>query len=249
MTDYQGAKYGAVEFPLPAQGSGIGGAGATLLQDADPALFYLLEFYAACIKHHIGSRLLSEVASVGADDVITSAVADTAPVNPEDFLVDTHFRFPLLCAYRKESKFENIGQHKNSIGEVEVAYVLPPLGPGEAERLLPILRAVAMLLDNRTELGMEPSYTPTGAVRGYPVWGLTGITKIEVKSVEYGGYAPTEKLFFPSVVLKLEITEESDLVVNEFEIMEAADVNIDVADPFTDTTVSDVVQIDVDTTQ
>lgn len=241
MTDYQSFSHGNVTFPLSVL------SGNTLLQDADPILFYLLEYYEACIKKHVEPRLMSEVSQIGCT-LIPSSVESSAPLSPENFLVDSHFRFPLLAADRKGSKYEFNGQYKNSVSEIEVSYVLPPLGPGEAERLMPILRAVASVLDNRTEQGMDPSYTPTGGTAGGLVWSLAGLNKIEVKSVSYGGYAPTEKLFFPAVVLKVETTEQFDLVNTDFETMAGADVNVDVEDPPTDTTVSDFLQFEVDTT-
>jgi hypothetical protein len=54
MTDFASFKHGGVTFPLPASGSGLGGAGAALLRDCDPGLFYALEFCASVIDTHIG---------------------------------------------------------------------------------------------------------------------------------------------------------------------------------------------------
>lgn len=240
MTDYASFKYGAVQFPLPV-GDGIGGVGASLLRDADPALFYLLEFYAAVIRRHVGGRLLAEVAA-GSIEQITKAVAETLPLNPEHFLVENQLNFPLLAAYRKGSKFQDIGGQKHSVDELDVSYVLPPLQAGEAERLLPILKAVASILDNRTEQGMDPLYTPTGSTAGALVWGLAGVTSAEVKGVTYGGYSPTDELFFPAVVLHVELKERSDVAVTEFESFNGADVSLDLEDPVQETVITDFVQ-------
>ncbi len=245
MTDYAGLKHGAVQYPLPTGGSGNGGPGASLLRDADPAVFYLLEFYKSVLQTHLGARLLAEASSSGAEQ-IELAVAETLPLNPEQYLVEHQIKFPLLAAYRKSTKFEDIGGQKHSVDEIEVAYVLPPLQAGEAERLLPILKAVVSVLDNRTEQGMDPAYTPSaslGAAAGDLVWELAGVASANVKSATYGGYTPAESLFFPAVILTVELKERSDVAVTEFEDLSGANVSIDLEDPVQETTVADFVQI------
>lgn len=244
MTDYASFQVGATQYPLPTNGTGIGGFGASLLRDADPAVFYLLEFYASVLRTHVGPRLIAEAASGGMEQ-ITTAVAETLPFNPEPFLTEQHVGFPLLAAYRKSSKFEDIGGQKHSVDEIEVAYILPPLQAGEAERLLPILKAVAGCIDNRTEQGMDPAYTPTAPTgsAGDLVWERAGVTSAGVKSVSYGGYGPTETLYFPAVILTVEVKERSQVVVTEFGLHNGETTSIDIFDPVQETTVSDVVQV------
>jgi hypothetical protein len=239
MTDYASFKHGAVTFPIPASGSGIGGIGSSLLRDADPALFYLLEYCANVIQRHVGPRLLAESGAVGFD-AITTAVAETLPLNPEPFLTEQHLLFPLLTAYRKSSKFTNIGGLKHSVDEIELSYVLPPMSGGEAERLYPILKAVASVVDNRLVQGMDPLYQPTGAALGANVWEQSGVTFAEVKTVTYGGYEATDELFFPAVVMMIEVTERSDAAVTEFELLDRVQANIDIEDPVQETAVADV---------
>lgn len=237
MTDYQGFKHGSVEFPLDT------GSANSLLRDADPALFFLLEFYKSVLETHIEDRLL-EVADA-CDAPITAGVAETLPLNPETFLTEEHIRFPLLAAYRKNSKLEFIGGAKHSVDEFDVAYVLPPLDPGQQEQIMPILKAVGSVLINRTEQGMDPSYTPTGGTAGAQVWQTAGVAEADVKGLSYGGYAPTEDLYFPCVILQVELKEKSDVLVGEFDEWTRLDANIDIEDPEQETTVSDVVQIQI----
>ena len=247
MSDYQGLKYGAVQFPLPVGASALGGPGATLLRSADPPLFYLLEFYKFLLEFHLGARFLAEVASGGVEQ-IESMVAETLPLNPEAFLVEEHLRFPLLAAYRKSTKFQFIGRQKHKVDDVEVAYVLPPLQAGQAERLLPILNAVVALLDNRTEQGFDPSYTPTeptGAA-GDPFWKRAGLVSAGVTGATYGGYAPTDGLYFPAVILSVELKERSDPDFTEFEESAGASATIDVQDPSDGTVVEDLAQLSYD---
>lgn len=240
MTDYASFKYGATTYPLPV-GNGIGGVGASLLRDCDAPLFYLLEFYTAVLQRHIGQRLLAEAASCGANQIATP-VADVLPFNPEPYLTEEYLRFPLLTAERKSSKFEFIGGQKHSVSDVEVCYVLPPLQAGEAERLIPILHAVANVIDNRTEQGMDPSYAPTASTAGALVWTLAGVASAGVTHVDYGSLNASDDLFFPCVILRVELKERSDVALTEFENFNGANVDIDLKDPVQETTVSDFIE-------
>lgn len=207
MTDFSSFEYGRTYFPLAASASG-----STLLQDADPAIFYLLEFYASVLNTHMGERFLAEAASASAGR-ITSAVAETIPLNPETFLTSENFSFPLLCAARLSSRFVYQGQQKFAVSRVKVDYVLPPLTGGAAELLTPILHAVAAIIDNRTERGFDPSYTPTDGSAGDLAFATAGVARAKVIEVSYGDYALTEKLAFPCVTLFVELHEESRLSV------------------------------------
>lgn len=240
MTDYQNFSYGGTHYPLASSSEW------TLLKDADPALFYMLEFYAAVLRTHLEPRFLAETAAAGATK-LTSIVAETVPLNPEAYLTAEQFRFPLLCAYRQRTNFDYEGQSKVAIDTFEVSYVLPPLTPGAAERLSPILYAASSVLDNRTERGFDPAYKPTDADNlGDPVWEIAGVARAEVKSVKYGGFGLTEKLFFPAVMLTVELQSISKLDDSTtFLPFTRADVQVDLPVP-NETTLEKVVEFQVD---
>lgn len=229
MTDYGAFKYGAVAYPIPLSGSGLGGAGASFLRDADPALFYVIEFYKAMIETYIGARLLQEAAAVGLTK-ITAPVAEWLPLDPEPYLLESHVRFPLLAAYRKASKFEWYGRSKNIVDEVEVVYCLPPMTPAESERMLPSLHAIARLLDSRTEQGFDPNYTPSAptGTAGESWWKRAGLTGAGFKSATYGSFMSAESLYFPAVVMTLELKEQSAYDVAALEQYTGVDVHEDV---------------------
>lgn len=237
MSDYSSFTYGSTLFPLV-------GPSASLLKDADPALFYLLEFYRSILETHLGSRLLAESALAGVTS-ISSAVAEVLPLDPAPFLVQNHLKFPLLAAYRTKSKFEWEGTYKFSVDDVEVVYVLPPLEPGQAERLMPILRAAARIIDSRTEQGRDPAYTPSGGAAGDSFWQPAGLASAGVREVSYGAFEPADRLFFPAVRLVVEMRERSEFPLSAFEDFEGGAVDIDVHDTATDTTLERVVQIEV----
>lgn len=246
MTDYQSFKYGAVTYPLPALDSGVGGLGASLLRDADPAIFYLLEFYESLINTHIHPRMMAEVVA-GNIGQIEAAVAEILPMSPEPFILENQLKFPLLAAYRKHTKFRRIGQTKHSVDDIEVSYVLPPLQAGEAERLMPVLAAIVRLFDNRTEIGADPSYTPsspTGAP-GDSFWVRAGLASATVTAASYGGYAPTEGLYFPAVTISVEVMERSDYALDGFEEFSGSTVRVDVQDSGTGTTVPGVAEFEI----
>lgn len=240
MTDYGSFKYGNVQYPLPASGSGLGGVGASLLRDADPALFYLLEFCESILRTHLESRFTYEATACGAQH-IGSIVSETLPLDPVPFLTEQHIKPPLLAAYRKSGKPIWIGSTKHSVDDIELVYVLPTLQAGEAERLLPILRAVAAVLDNRIEQGFDPAYTPTSptGTAGESWWKRAGVVKAGVMGVSYGEYAGANGLFFPAVTMNIEMTERSDFALDTYDELDRVDADIDID------TVTEVVQIQV----
>ncbi len=243
MSDFQSFKHGGTTFPLSTSD------GYSLLRSCDKAIFYALEYFASVIETHIGDRFVIEAAAAGQERV-ASAVAETLPVNPENWLTSEHIRFPLLSLYRKSSTFRLIGQRKISTHTLELSYVLPPMTAAEAERLLPILHAVEVLLDNRCEQGFDPSYTPstpTGTAGESP-WGAAraGLTKVGITASTTGAYTPTADLFFPAVVMTLEMEERSEAIISELKEFGGADIAIDLPADGNGDAISDFVDIDAE---
>ncbi len=235
MTDHAGFKHGGVTFPLAAS------TAQKLLRDADPCVFYMLEYYAQVIRTHIGARLLAEVSGM---DLLTAVVADTIPMNPEPYLLEKQTKLPILGVHRKSTTFEYMGTRKLAVNTMEVVYVLPPMQAAEAERILPILHAIAAVIDNRTEQGFDPAYTPTtpAGSAGEKVWAAdrAGLARVEVTAQEFGGFAASPELFFPAVVLTVVAKERSEGLVTELEAFAGPTVALDHVSP-DDTTVDDLV--------
>ena len=222
MPDYAGFQHGGTTFPVTESLTN------SFLRDADPAVFYALEYYKAVIETHIGDRLLAEASAVGAVQV-AKAVEQTLPLNPEPFLLEQHIKFPLLALYRRNGTWRMVGQRRAINETVELAYVLPPMQAGEAERLMPVLKAVTAIIDNRTEQGFDPTYTPTDGSAGDVVWSanFAGMMTVEVQRVEYGDYQPTETLFFPAVVIQVQMTERADTAATDFVTFDGGDVTVE----------------------
>ncbi len=224
MTDDASFKSGGSSFPLDDSTAN------SLLRDADPAIFYGLEFFKSILETHLSDRWLAEL-TASSSEQITSIVGDTLPLNPEAYLSEEHITFPLLALYRKSSTFRFLGHRKLSTDELDCVYVLPPLHAAEAEKLLPILRAVTAVIDNRTELGWDPGYTPSSptGTAGEQVWAAAraGLARVEVMSAQYGGYAPSPDVFFPAVIIPMRMEERSDPDLTELATFDGLDAAID----------------------
>jgi hypothetical protein len=242
MADYQSFKHGAAEFPLALTASTT----QSLLRDADPFVFYALEFFARVLNVHIGDRLEEEASNVGMER-ITSAVAETLPYHPGEYLTRSHVKFPLLAIDRKEGKFDFQGQRKRTVDTFDVFYVLPPLNSGEYECLKPILKAVVSVIDNRTELGFDPSYTPTtpAGTAGERVWSedRAGVDRVDVTGADWKGGFAVGDLFFPCVVISIAAVQGYDVVTTELEEFDGANVSLDHYDPATESTDTDFIAL------
>ncbi len=225
MTDYASGKLGGIQFPVaPAITNG-------LFKDADPALYYAADFFAAMIRTHIGARLVAEAAAVGYP--VTDAVMQVFPWDPAPFLHALMAKLPLLAIHRKSAKYteHTVGRRRRS-ASVDVIYVLPPLKGSEMQRLAPVLQAVGAILNNRLELGMDPTYTPPGGAPGGKVWKAAGIDRILFESDSIGAYADAEKdLYLPCWTGNLLVHETSAGVAADFLKLSAIGVQIDLASP------------------
>jgi hypothetical protein len=239
MAEDQNFYYGAVDFPLTSDTTN------SLLRDADPAIYYALEFFAQVITTHLGDRLVAEATAVGATQ-ITSAVAETLPIDPEQFLTEEHIRFPLLTLHRESTSYKFITKRRRANHKLKLAYILPPLRAAEAERLLPILHAVGSLIDQKAVQGRDPAYTPTAPVgtAGEFVWSNSraGLASVEVKESSTGAFSASTDLFFPAIVMTVEMSElaDSNACDGEYVSFEGADVEVDQRQDFDGTTLESV---------
>ena len=92
MADFGTFQYGGTAYPLTASTAN------SLLRDADPSLYYALDYFAAMITQHVGARLIAE--SAGFSSPITAAVVQVAPMDPAPYLLQQQFKFPLLSVSR-----------------------------------------------------------------------------------------------------------------------------------------------------
>src|SRR5882672_3272224 len=241
MADWGTFKVGGTTYPLTASTSN------SALLDSDPSIFYTLDYFGAMLVQHMGARFMAEVVKTGLKGTdgkaITSVVGSKLGYDPGPYLTQSQVKFPLLAAYRDNAVFsEKSVTHERDTTVVQVLYVLPPLSPGQAERLTPLLHSVNNILFERTEVGADPSYTPPGGTLGARVWLRSGMDMVGFTSARYTGFSEGSDLYFPAWQATLSIAELTDWVSSAFQNFSGADVHEDLRDDPTNTTILDVVQ-------
>lgn len=217
-----------------------------LLRDADPAVFFALDFFAYVIETYVGDRLMSAVNDAGATR-IKKPVAYQLPYNPEPFLTEQQIAMPLLAIYRKSSTFNLLtASSRQETGTLDLVYVLPPLDSEQMERVGPILHAIAVAIDNRAHYGSDPGYTPPGGTLGATVWhpDVSGVSKMSVVRATYGAFEPSAELFFPALVLELESRETQ---AADYSALNTTHANLSMVEDLKDndgTKVADFVTVD-----
>jgi len=242
MADFDQFGYGASVYPLTSSTS------SSLLRDADPALFYLLEFLSWGLGHYLDARITAATNQVPSLSIVSRAVAYSTPLNPAPFLTQQQFKFPLLAIYRVDDELRDQSQvWRTNDCTLAIEYVLPPLDSAQAEQLIPLLKSARDVVDRLCRVGHHPSFTPTGGTAGAGPFGPSfgGIAAIDVKRAKFGAYPNTEgKLDFPAVVLECVMTERTEPVTGALEAFKAADVHVDSKASDTDTTLTDLVVVD-----
>ncbi len=167
---------GGVAYPLPSSITN------SLLQDADPSLFLVLDFAKYVVNTYVGPRLVAAASNLSssfpailaAGQPIAAGVAQAFPYAPATQYLDTQLQFPLLAAYRKRGLTGRLtASYEHDRTYFDLVYALPPLDAAGAERLTPVLAAVAQALRYKFTQGVDANYTPpySGAVAGSYVWG------------------------------------------------------------------------------
>lgn len=227
MPDYGAFEVGGTLEPLSTTSV------QTLLRDADPALYYALDFFAYLITTYPGPRLLS-AAQLAQATKITSAVAQKYPVLPQSQLQENQFAFPLLCIGRRRTQTRrHTAGWESDRCSFDLLYVLPPLTSGQSEMILPILKAVYDCLRHKTTQGFDPGYTPPGGSLGQQPWALAGIESIgfghelnESESADYGFLEGAGNLLFPTLRMMGYVVER-DMYVPAANKYAGGDIEID----------------------
>lgn len=220
-------------MPLPEYGSfQIGGAlypltttsGNTPLQDADPAIYFALDYWASMLNVYLGARMLAEASASGLtwknSAGTPSVVVQQYPYDPGPFLQDAQFQFPMLAAWRTTEKYnQKAASYLDDTGKVSVAWMLPPLTAGQAERLLPFLRAGKDVLRSRTVQGWDPNYTPPGGSGPLPgpfSAAFANLEEIGFTDGVHGAMPGSGNLSFPTLLMNGYIIERDNDVPDAF---------------------------------
>lgn len=234
MADYEKFRWGGVTFPLTASTS------QSLLRDADPALYWALDFWKSMITTHVGARLLAELATMQGVP-IAAAVADTAHFDPGPYLVDhSEFKFPLLAAYRVEDVFrDRTVTWEDTESQWELVYITPALNWVTARRLTPLFRAIGLVVANRTHQGFDPTYQG-----GALVWGpaYANLEKITVQKARHGVFPDGQGVVYHCLTMTVSVREIVSAAPGDLSPLEGIDTNAQVKDG--STTVDAVVETD-----
>ena len=209
----------------------------SLLVDADPALFYALDFFAYLINTYPGPRLLA-AAQLAQATKIVKPVAQKYPVLPQAALQENQFAFPLLCiGLRRTQTRRHTAGWESDRCSFDLLYVLPPLSPAQSELIYPILKAVYDCLRHKTTQGYDPGYTPPGGTLGQQPWALAKIESIgfghelnEAESADYGFLEGAGNLLFPTLRMMGYIVER-DMYVPAANKFSGGDIEIDLLAP------------------
>lgn len=209
VAQYNTFAHGATVFPIS------GALSNTFLRDADPAVYWCLDFFDFVLTKYLGDRIVTEASACGAP--IDQAVAYALPDNPAAYLTEEQARFPLLAIDRVRDAVQNrTVTWRDSTNEWKLYYVLPPLSPGQRERIKPALRAVARVIDARLEAMGDPTYRNGARVFGA---GYANLEKIGLTGVEYGDWDAGDGLTFPAVTMTLQVVERDMPVAGAFEAL------------------------------
>jgi hypothetical protein len=236
---------GGIYLPLPTVSAN------SLLRDADPALFYALDFWAYVIKTDVGARLLQASQAAGVKQ-IAQAVAQSYSYLPTQTQLENELEFPALCVSRKRTMTgRKTAAWSHDRGLFELLYVLPPLSAGQTENVYPILKAIEVSLRHKTEQGWDPAYTPPGGTLGQQAWLLqfAGVESVGfgdpyrdvAEMSEFGGFEGTGNLFFPCLKMSGYFVEKNNPLAGQNKYT-GADITADLVAP-DETRVTSFVQV------
>lgn len=221
---YGAFQIGTTPYPLTASTSN------SLLQDADPPLYWLLDYFASELNTYAGSRWTNEIARAGLTSVIPNIVGMTFPNNPTPYLQDTGATFPILAVYRVEG---NIKEKSISYVQVEsnleIMWILPPLTMGQMEIVGPFFNVVCQIMQDRSEYGADPNYLDGyvwGAAAGFDWLQMTEYHRMLIQG---------NKLPMESLVMQLKMRERNMPVPNAFPQITEVNTELDLINQPTDT--------------
>ncbi len=219
-------QHGAVILPLTVASPN------SLLRDADPAIFYALEYFQWVLDDKIGRRFESAAASAGI--ILNKAVAHAIPIEPSLHLATNAVEFPLLSVHRGKGRTDDkTTTYRQTKTRIIVHYVLPPMNAGQAEQLRPILNAVKIALDRAVAVGFDPAFTPSGGEVGDTPWALErgGIQKIELEEASHSAFEIADGLPMACLVYEGMLSERDSVPEGAYDDLTAVTATVEVIDP------------------
>lgn len=239
MTDYAAFRLGGLTSPVTTAGSN------TLLQDADPALYWFLQWCKGVIDTHVGPRWDAEVAAAGLA-LQGKIVQQTIPYDPIPLFQEAQFALPLLAVHRLESDFKEATAawiRRSSIWCLD--YVLPPLTPAQLERLWPATAAIEAALFDRINQDGDPAVLSGQRLKDLmqteyikPLQARPSRGWIKSNATQSAQSTATQsQMLFPALYMRFEVAERTMPVT--YPAITGMDINTSVSNGSTSVDIAD----------
>lgn len=228
MADYGKFKVGNVIYPLTADTTN------SLLQDSDPALFYIIDFIRTVLQTYVGERWKSEIDKINSEKggiPINDGyvVATTYPYDPKRFYLQNKPVFPILAIYEIDSETElKTLCWYHTTRTLQLVYSLPPLTAGQVEMFMPMLKNIENIIVDRVNQGYDPSY-----YNSREVWsdGYAGIESIWVQKGKKGNkgalnFPEKAESYFPTLTMPITVTTRQMFDDSFLEDLNGIDVEV-----------------------
>lgn len=229
---------GGVVYPLVSPGTN------SILQDADPAIYFATAFFQQMLTTHLADRWAVECTAAGgaAAAVSTTIVKSTSSFEPYSHMQELQALLPLLAVYRISAKSRDLSlQRVHREGVIKVDWIMPPLAAAQMLRLAPFLKAVFDVLDSRSGTQTDPSYSS-----GDSPWDQAGIEECGFTDYQLGNMKGAGDLVFPTMSATFMCIERDEFVVGAFPVLTATTTAVGLVsttDP-PDTTINPFVTVD-----
>jgi hypothetical protein len=232
VSDYAQFQVGNAVYPLTAATTN------SLLQDADPAIFYTLQFVAGMIQLHLSARWDAEMTKADLSNYVGTSYVNHYTFDPTPFLTQNGVQPPFLALYTSDEEVkERTRAYYENKAHWKLLWVLPPMTTNQYNALYAFLRAASKVITDRLIQGYDPNFE-SGAL--FAVQG--GIEQLDIGEITYGWISgPTTNLFFPSIQYEMTCMERR-MPTPGLETLAGTDVTIQVqpdenSDPNTPITV------------
>lgn len=178
----------------------------TLLQDADPSLFYILKYYTGVLQLDIEPRWNACISGAGLADLDGYLPNQVLPYDPFRTKISPQnsWRFPLLAVYPVSTDYEFLTTTWFHLKrKFELLFSLPPLNSEQYEYLYPFLQLVEKVIVDRTLNSYDSNFNS-----GELVWKEAGLEKISiVGNSKYGSIPLDTNIYLPTLLMNIVVVE------------------------------------------
>jgi hypothetical protein len=196
-------------YPLVATGAN------SLLLDADPCLYWLLDFAYSMLQVYAQPRWAIEIQRAGLT-AYPNICSLRVPYSPFPFLQDTAgqsgLSFPLLSLNRVEGQSKELTRvYQRTESTLEFNYVLPPFTAAQTQIAGPILNAVLSIIRDRFEYGFDPNY-----MSGATIGSLAQFDNLWLEEYSLGMMPGKSNLPMQTLTMKIKLRERNMGVTGAF---------------------------------